>query len=904
MRRVSTVLLFLSMLAAIALVNRSAVAGTSDGNVVGTALVQANGPASERFNIVFLSDGFQKDQLPAFHARVQEFVNYMMLEPPFDTVGSSINVWRIDVASTDFGADDPTACGGSGATAATYFDATYCGDGVVRRLLTVNQNSARQVLDNYIPEWNVAIVLVNSAIHGGSGGEIGTSALAANWQATTLHELGHSAFGLADEYEYYRGCGIDTDRDRHSTAHEPSAPNVTIQTNRDQLKWSNLVNQHTPIPTWRNPDCTECADDSDNPYPGEIVTGIYEGAHYFHCDAYRPVWTCLMRVVARGVTHFCPVCQEAIREVLTPFQPTEIVNVDVTLIMDSSGSMRWNDRGNKRHDAARAYLVASVDDDQIGVVDFDGRARLASPLRIWPEGRDALLGAINSIDSSGSTNMRAGILMGCDELKRRGRQERRGAILLTDGKHNVGSFGAPQACFANEGWPIYTFGFGSADAWMLSRIAQDTGGEFKMLTTSDLVCEFQRVRALIAGMVPGPCETHRVMPGQMTEIPKQVPAGQIQATFSASWLKGQVDVSLRAPSGRIIDSSTVAPDVTREAGATFSVYTVRNPEAGEWTLRLFGASVGASGEEVVVGMTTIAGQRNRPPVSDAGEDQELECSGNLVATAHLDGSASSDPDSTPGTNDDILGFDWTEGGFLLASGETVDVTLGLGPHDITLTVTDSAGASDDDSVAVLVDDTTNPTGGITGPAEASCHGNPVTVSDDFEDVCDPDLERSYEPQGGPTYEQHGDYDVTVRARDEMGLEASDSVSFTVDLVAPSVTLGSFEPYLEVPKVVPISDYLSTSDDDGAAGVVLRERILVDDCVVYDGLHYGNGDGLLLDESVDIGRGLWCRAYSICGRTHFLDAVVAAEASDCGGNTGRSEFIADGEYVLNPDNCSN
>nr|WP_281260840.1 M64 family metallopeptidase [Actinoplanes atraurantiacus] len=50
-----------------------------------------------------------------------------------------------------------------------------------------------------------------------------------------LHELGHSAFGLADESEYFVGCGVDTDRDRHPAV-EPGEPNVTVNTNRATLK--------------------------------------------------------------------------------------------------------------------------------------------------------------------------------------------------------------------------------------------------------------------------------------------------------------------------------------------------------------------------------------------------------------------------------------------------------------------------------------------------------------------------------------------------------------------------------------------------------------------------------------------------------------------------------------------
>ena len=56
-----------------------------------------------------------------FATDVQAFVDTLFATPPFDELQSAINVFRVDVSSTDSGADDPTACpGGTGATARTY----------------------------------------------------------------------------------------------------------------------------------------------------------------------------------------------------------------------------------------------------------------------------------------------------------------------------------------------------------------------------------------------------------------------------------------------------------------------------------------------------------------------------------------------------------------------------------------------------------------------------------------------------------------------------------------------------------------------------------------------------------------------------------------------------------------
>jgi len=90
------------------------------------------------------------------------------------------------------------------------------------------------------------------------------------------------------------------------------------------------------------------------------------------------------------------------------------------------------------------------------------------------------------------------------------------------------------------------------------------------------------------------------------------------------------------------------------------------------------------------------------PVADAGPDQTVEQSSYYGAEVALDGSGSTDPESTPGTNDDIVAFDWYEGQTFLGSGETFDHTFGVGEHAVTLLVIDSWGLTDEDEVVITV----------------------------------------------------------------------------------------------------------------------------------------------------------------------------------------------------------
>ncbi len=96
-----------------------------------------------------------------------------------------------------------------------------------------------------------------------------------------------------------------------------------------------------------------------------------------------------------------------------------------------------------------------------------------------------------------------------------------------------------------------------------------------------------------------------------------------------------------------------------------------------------------------------------PPVANAGPDQTVECTGNMQAPVHLDGSASTDP------NGDITTYEWfadfgAPAQALLGTGEKLTLSLSLGTHAITLRVTDATGKTSTDEVVIQVVDTLPP----------------------------------------------------------------------------------------------------------------------------------------------------------------------------------------------------
>jgi hypothetical protein len=117
---------------------------------------------------------------------------------------------------------------------------------------------------------------------------------------------------------------------------------------------------------------------------------------------------------------------------------------------------------------------------------------------------------------------------------------------------------------------------------------------------------------------------------------------------------------------------------------------------GEDTMTINGASCGAP-----------------PTAAIAGAGTPSECSSPAGAVVTLDGSPSSDPDSTPGTDDDIVLYEWFQdfgqpSQVLLGQGVSLGVTLSIGSHVITLRVTDRTGESDTETVTRSVVDTVPP----------------------------------------------------------------------------------------------------------------------------------------------------------------------------------------------------
>jgi hypothetical protein len=292
----------------------------TDGYVVGTTKVVDHGSGTARWDLVILGDGYQAGELGTYHQDVEDFLTEFRSTPPFNDLFCGINVHRVDIVSTDSGADEPTVpgnCGSASTSPRTFLDAKFCtpwNGTPLERLLTVDSGRAMEIATAQVPLRNQVLVIVNSSKYGGAGGQIATCSTEATSAKIAIHEIGHSAFGLADEYG---GNGTGT------PAGEPPKPNVTRNTDRTTNKWGDLIGATTPMPSACDGSCSSssCVSPGSPPAPGAV--GTYEGGIYSDCDTYRPLPSCYMR----DYSPFCPVCSRVIRQTLDPFLPAEAINL-------------------------------------------------------------------------------------------------------------------------------------------------------------------------------------------------------------------------------------------------------------------------------------------------------------------------------------------------------------------------------------------------------------------------------------------------------------------------------------------------------------------------------------------------------------------------------------------------
>lgn len=260
----------------------SALLASSGAARAGTVTkIRDSGPDANRLVIAITGDGYRAAEEADFLADARRALDGLLQVSPYREYAGHFNAYADFVPSAESGADKPAPCYATPVERDTAFGARYCTRDI-RRLLTVDGAAVFAELNQAVPTWDVAAVVVNDPEYGGAGGALLTFSTDASAMVELFaHEAGHTFGKLADEYEGNSGVG--------TWAPEP---NVTVETELSLIDWAPWIEAGTPLPT---PDRT----------PG---IGLFEGGRYFSNGIYRPIWDCKMRTLNR---EFGAPCKEA-----------------------------------------------------------------------------------------------------------------------------------------------------------------------------------------------------------------------------------------------------------------------------------------------------------------------------------------------------------------------------------------------------------------------------------------------------------------------------------------------------------------------------------------------------------------------------------------------------------------
>jgi hypothetical protein len=298
-----------------------------------------NGPAARKMDLVILGDGYRDSEMPKFHADVQRLINDLFEIEPFRARRGDFNVRAIDLPAERSGITDPRR----GIWRRSPLGLSYNAFGWDWYVLTEENEALREIAAR--APYDALVLVFNGRKYGG-GGIFNLFAIVSSDTAPSsfvlAHELGHSLAGLADEYytaqiDYGGATGPGA---------EPWEPNITALLDPHRLKWHDLVEPETPIPTpWHQHAYDEAVASvrrqrrqlaregytdeqmealfrqekeaalrvlAAEPHAGKV--GVFEGAGYHARGLYRPALNCIM--FSRNTRTFCPVCVRAIERII------------------------------------------------------------------------------------------------------------------------------------------------------------------------------------------------------------------------------------------------------------------------------------------------------------------------------------------------------------------------------------------------------------------------------------------------------------------------------------------------------------------------------------------------------------------------------------------------------------
>jgi len=299
--------------------------------------LQKMGDPATKVDLLVLGDGYTAAERPKFERDARRFMDALFSTSPFREHQKDFNVWGLCPAAEESGVSRPS----SGIYRRSPVGASYDTFGTERYVLTTENRALRDVA-SFAP-YEFIEILVNGQTYGGGGifNQYATVAIDNLWAGYVgVHEFGHQFAALADEYYTSDVAYLPPEKKT-----EPWEPNVTALLDPANLKWKDLVEAGTPVPTpWNKEEFDRFERDiqrqrkelraagkpeaeidelfrkerekedamlGSEKYAEKV--GAFEGANYEAKGYYRPAVDCIMFTRHRA---FCAVCRRAIERVI------------------------------------------------------------------------------------------------------------------------------------------------------------------------------------------------------------------------------------------------------------------------------------------------------------------------------------------------------------------------------------------------------------------------------------------------------------------------------------------------------------------------------------------------------------------------------------------------------------
>jgi hypothetical protein len=275
----------------------------------------------------------------------------------------------------------------------------------------------------------------------------------------------------------------------------------------------------------------------------------------------------------------------------TGVHSAEKKNMDVVLVMDSTGSMKKSDPQFLRIPAAKLFISLLDKHDRASVVSFTDSAEIlsSSVLLDSENGRDTLSQVVDKITSTGlHTNLYEALNEGIEVL---GEEKRPGSekviVFMSDGIMDTGDPEKDNALIEKlktsltkslieYGIKVYAIAFtGQSDTQLLERLSKQTGGFYNLARTDrDLHVVFESIFESLKAPDMLPMNANGFL------IDKSIEEVTIVATKDSP----DTTIKLNAPDGEKYSSENKPPYTEWFVSSNFEMMTIKKPLDGKWEI--------------------------------------------------------------------------------------------------------------------------------------------------------------------------------------------------------------------------------------------------------------------------------------------------------------------------------